>query len=263
MNTFRSLRWMAVLAVSSLSLFGCAGGDEETAGTGDEQNVTQTGGTFETFKGADGQYYFHLLAANHEKVLQSQGYKSLSSAKKGIESVKTNAVDMNRFQLLEAVDGEWYFNLRAGNNQIIGTSETYVTKANAQRAMETVNKLVVQALRVEAAETGGAHFELFKGLDNKHYFRLRAGNGEIVLQSQAYTSKQSAKKGVESVRSNGKTLDQYEILEAQNGQHYFRLEAKNYQIIARSEMYASLDNAERGAQGVADLLFSEKVANPE
>jgi uncharacterized protein len=263
MNTFRSLRWMAVLAVSSLSLFGCAGGDDETAGTGDEQNVTQSAGTFETFQGEDGQFYFHLLAGNGEKVLQSEGYVSLSGAKKGIESVKTNAVKMERFELLEAVDGEWYFNLKAGNHQIIGTSETYVNEANAQRALETVNKLVVQALRIEAAETGGAHFETFRGLDKKYYFRLRAGNGEIVLQSQGYTTKASAEKGIASVRNNGKLTEQYEILEAQNGQHYFRLEAKNFQIIARSEMFGSLQNAERGVESVSDLLISEKVADPE
>ena len=77
--------------LAAFGLVACGSADE--SGTGDEQDLTAKPGRFETFRGQDGKYYFHLLAANGEKVLQSQAYTSLSGAKKGITSVQTNGVD--------------------------------------------------------------------------------------------------------------------------------------------------------------------------
>ncbi len=260
-RSYRRTLWLAALCCALFSTVGCA--DADSVSSGDDQYVTQAAGVFEIFEGIDGQYYFHLLAGNGEKVLQSEGYVSRAGAENGIESVKTNGVDLSNYDLLEAADGDWYFNLIAQNHEIIATSETYVSRSNGTRAMDTVQRLIVQNLRVEAAQTGGARFQLFAGTDGQYYFRLRAGNGEIVLQSEGYQQKAGALNGIEAVRENGKEPDQYEIIEANNGQYYFRIKAKNYEIIARSEMYASEYNAERGVQTVSDLLTSEKVADPE
>src|SRR5262249_40141895 len=128
---FRAARCFAVvaLALASMGIMAC-GGDSES-GTNDEQNLTESAaGKFETFKGADGKYYFQLLAANGEKVLQSQGYSSSSSAKKGIDSVRANGIDGVNYDVLQAQDGQYYFNLVASNGKIIGTSELYVSEAN-------------------------------------------------------------------------------------------------------------------------------------
>jgi uncharacterized protein YegP (UPF0339 family) len=100
--TVSAPRWLAVaaLALASLTTVACGGADDATQGT--EQDVTAKAGRFETFKGQDGQYYFHLVAANGQKVLQSEGYTTLSSAKKGIASVKSNGVETEAFEVLEA-----------------------------------------------------------------------------------------------------------------------------------------------------------------
>jgi len=255
----RSLVWLAALCLALTALSGCSGDDAQS----DDSYATQAAGVFEIFQGQDDQWYFHLLAGNHEKVLKSEGYVAKAGAENGIESVKVNGVDLANYDLLEATNGEWYFNLVAQNHEIIGTSETYVSQSNAERGMETVQALIVQHLRVEAAETGGAHFEMFVGADDQYYFRLRAGNGEIVLQSEGYVAKAGAENGIESVRENGKLIERYEIIEAQNEQHYFVLKAANHEIIGRGEMYASLYNAERAVDSLVELLQSEAVADPE
>lgn len=259
MNLFVRLAAAALLALSPLA----AGCSSDGSVAGEEQDVTSSAGRFETFKGADGKHYFHLLAGNHEKVLHSQGYSSASAAKKGIESVKKNAVDAKSFKILEAVNGEFYFNLVAGNGAIIATSETYASKSNAQRGADAVKKLVVKQLRVEAAETGGAHFSVFDGRDGDAYFNLRAANGEIVLQSEGYDDDAGALNGIDSVRENGRDEAAYEVFELDNGQAYFTLSAKNGETIARSEIYASLASAERGLEAVSALIASEKVADAE
>lgn len=45
-------------------------------------------------------------------------------------------------------------------------------------------------------------FEIFKGTNGKYYFRLKAGNGEIIAQSEGYSSKQAAQDGIASVKKN-------------------------------------------------------------
>lgn len=253
------------LAVAlALATMPAISGCEEDVGTGDEQNVTATSNArIETFQGLDGQYYFNVFAGNNEQVLRSEGYTTLAGAEKGVESVKNNGVDTDNYDLLQAVDGSHYFNLVAQNGEIIGTSEMYVSKTNAERGMKATRDVLASVNRLEAAATGGAKFEVFKGLDSKYYFHLRAGNGEIVLQSQSYTSKQNAKKGVSSVRTNGGDEVNYEIREAQNDQTYFVLKAGNGQIIARGETYVSESNAERAIEDISDLIASEKIADPQ
>ena len=129
--------------------------------------------------------------------------------------------------------------------------------------METVRELVAQVLRLEAADDGGAAFEIFKGEDGQYYFHLKAANGEIVLQSEGYVEKGGANNGIESVRVNGKDVEQYEVLEAEDGSFYFVLEAANHEIIGVSEMYVSKSNANQGVDTVVELLRSERVADAQ
>lgn len=45
-------------------------------------------------------------------------------------------------------------------------------------------------------------FEIFKGRNGQYYFRLKAGNGEIIAQSEGYATKSAARNGIESVKKN-------------------------------------------------------------
>ena len=251
-------------------LTGCAA---DTVGD-DVSNVEDRGdsarlGKFEIFQGEDEQYYFHLKAANGEIILASEGYVSKQGAENGVASVEANAVDLAQFEIREADsddDQRHYFVLKAKNHEIIGVSEMYASASNAKRGTETVNEVVVKMLRHEAAVSGGAGFDLFESdASGEYYFNLKAANGEIVLASEGYTRKASARNGIESVRTNGKDLENYDILQAdsEEEQFYFVLKARNHQVIGVSEMYVSKSNAQRGAETVADLLYSERVADAE
>ena len=45
-------------------------------------------------------------------------------------------------------------------------------------------------------------FELYKDAGGKFRFRLKASNGQIIASGEAYESRASAMKGIESVRKN-------------------------------------------------------------
>jgi uncharacterized protein YegP (UPF0339 family) len=211
-------------------------------------------GKFETFVGNDSKTYFHLLAGNGEKVLASQGYASLDGAEAGIASVKANGADASKFLLREASDGAWYFVVSAANGEIIAVSEMYVSQSNATRGMTTVAAVVRATVAEGPAATGEAKFEIFRGLDSSYYFHVRAANGEIVLESQSYTTKASATSGANSVQQNGGDATQYEVRPAADGTYYFTLKAMNGAIVARSETYVSRANAQRAVASCVELL---------
>lgn len=58
------------------------------------------------------------------------------------------------------------------------------------------------ALRMRARPVMAAKFEIFADASEKLRWRLKAGNGEIIAASQAYESKEAAKKGIASVQAN-------------------------------------------------------------
>lgn len=97
-------------------------------------------GKFVVTKRANGEFQFNLKADNGQVILSSEGYTSRSSCDNGIKSVKKNAPDDNRYDRLEAKNGKQYFNLKAGNGQIIGSSQMYENAAGRDNGIESVKK---------------------------------------------------------------------------------------------------------------------------
>jgi len=93
---------------------------------------------FELFKSsANAQYYFRLKAGNGKIILSSEGYTSKQSCRNGIDSVKENAPNDNRYERKDAT-GNYRFNLKAGNGEIIGRSESYTTSAARENGIDAV-----------------------------------------------------------------------------------------------------------------------------
>lgn len=97
-------------------------------------------GKFELKKAKNGQFMFNLKASNGEIILTSEMYKAKIWAKNGIDSVKKNAKKDESFKPLISKKGDPYFVLRAGNNQVIGTSETYLSESAMKNGMDSVKK---------------------------------------------------------------------------------------------------------------------------
>lgn len=95
---------------------------------------------FQIYQTRTGKYRFRLCAINGQTILTSQSYGAKSSAVKGIESVKKNSQVDSRFVRGAAKDGQFYFNLKAANSQVIGTSEMYKTKASRTNGIKAVKR---------------------------------------------------------------------------------------------------------------------------
>ena len=95
-------------------------------------------GWYELSKTSNGQFRFVLKAANAETILVSEQYTTHEAAKKGIASVQANSRLVERYDRKVAKDGKPYFNLKAANHQIIGTSEQYSTEAAREKGIASV-----------------------------------------------------------------------------------------------------------------------------
>jgi hypothetical protein len=99
---------------------------------------------------------------------------------------------MGWFELKKASDGQFMFNLQAGNGEIILTSELYKAKGGAENGIESVRKNAPLDERYERRTSS----------DDKHYFVLKAANHEVIGTSQRYSSPAAMENGIASVKSN-------------------------------------------------------------
>lgn len=97
-----------------------------------------------------------------------------------------------KFELKQAKNGDFHFNLLAGNGQIILSSEMYKTKASAVNGIESVQKNALD----------DARYDRLTSSNGKPYFVLKAANHQIIGQSQMYESEASRDNGIESVKKN-------------------------------------------------------------
>lgn len=97
-----------------------------------------------------------------------------------------------KYVLKKSKNDKFFFNLHATNGQSILSSELYEAKASALNGIESVRKNGVQ-------ET---HFDKLSAKDGSPYFTLKASNGQVIGQSEMYTSTAARDNGIASVMKN-------------------------------------------------------------
>jgi uncharacterized protein YegP (UPF0339 family) len=102
-------------------------------------------------------------------------------------------------------------------------------------------------------------FELKKSKSGKFMFNLKAGNGQVILSSELYQAKESAVKGIESVKKNASSDGNFERKISGKEEPFFVLKANNGQVIGMSEMYSSPAAMENGIESVKTNAPDAKV----
>jgi hypothetical protein len=97
-----------------------------------------------------------------------------------------------RFEIKKAKDGQFYFHLKAGNGEVILASEMYQSKAGAMNGVESVKKNAASAER----------YDKLISKNKKFYFTLKAGNQQVIGNSEMYESEASRDHGIDSVMKN-------------------------------------------------------------
>ena len=110
-----------------------------------------------------------------------------------------------KFVIINAKNGEFTFNLKASNGEVILTaSETYTTQSACENGIASVKKNAGAPVEDQTRDEKQPHpkFELYRDKAGEFRFRLKAANGQIVGKSEGYKAKASAKKGIASIAKN-------------------------------------------------------------
>ena len=113
---------------------------------------------------------------------------------------------MGKFVIKQAKTG-YMFNLKAGNGEIIATSEVYSSLDACKNGVASVAKNAPAAALEDQTVEGFAteknpKFEVYADKRGEFRFRLKATNGQIIATGEGYKAKASCLKGIESIRKN-------------------------------------------------------------
>ncbi|WP_312746707.1 YegP family protein [Sphingobacterium multivorum] len=99
---------------------------------------------------------------------------------------------MGKFVVSKRFNGTYQFNLKAGNGQIILSSEGYTQKSSCLRGIESV----IRNSKIDD------NFERRTSTNGKFYFNLKAEHGQIIGTSELYESSSARENGIQSVKVN-------------------------------------------------------------
>ena len=97
-----------------------------------------------------------------------------------------------KFEISKSKNGKFLFNLKAGNGEIILSSQLYEAKSSAQQGIESVRTNAPLDERYErTSSTSG-----------QPYFNLKAANSQVIGRSEMYSSNSAMEGGIASVKKN-------------------------------------------------------------
>lgn len=106
-------------------------------------------------------------------------------------------INMGKFEINVDKGGKYRFNLKASNGQVILSSQGYTTKSACENGIESV-------------KTNSQNDDLFERLEAKDgspYFNLKASNGQVIGNSEMYSSSSGMENGISSVKTNAPDAD--------------------------------------------------------
>lgn len=112
---------------------------------------------------------------------------------------------MGKFVIRETTTGV-KFNLKAGNGEIIATSEIYTTEAACRKGIESVKTNANSAVEDQTVEgyevLKHPKYEVYLDKAGEYRFRLKARNGEIIAVGESYKAKAGCMNGIDSIKRN-------------------------------------------------------------
>jgi uncharacterized protein YegP (UPF0339 family) len=237
--------------------------------------------TFQMYEDRSEQWRWRLVHRNGNIVATGgEGYASDRNARRGMRSVKRNALGADvfwdrtetepepepdpvaeesraTFELYVDEAGEDRWRLRHDNGEIVAAAARgFSSKSGARDAIESVRTYAGPA---DYLEFDPAAFEVYEDAGGEYRWRLVHRNGRIMADSgEGYTTRSNARRAVEAVVEtiDGAEIgagagERFEIYEDSAGEHRWRLVSSNDEIVADSgEGYSSRSEAANAVERV-------------
>lgn len=95
-----------------------------------------------------------------------------------------------RFEVFLGTNSQYYFRLKAANNEVILASEGYTTKANCLNGVQSV----------KAHAPHDVYYSKKVASNGQYFFTLSATNGQVVGVSEMYTTETARNNGIAAVK---------------------------------------------------------------
>jgi uncharacterized protein YegP (UPF0339 family) len=100
-------------------------------------------------KAKNGEDYFNLKATNGQTILTSVMYSSMADCTLGIESVRENCIDDDRYERKTSSNNKHFFNLKASDGHVLGMSEMYESSTNMEKGISSVKRNGISTIIAE------------------------------------------------------------------------------------------------------------------
>lgn len=245
----------------------------------EEESEPKSLGKYEIIQ-ENGAYYFLLKANNGQLLLRSSDYASEIGAKKAIDTFK-KTVETGDFRIDADKNGNFKFVLRAPRSQMLYYGESYRSRQSAESAIQSVKNFAFHAVIRKAIEANaesdaenavlldtppmkesdyklGGKYEI-EVRNGNYYFLLKANNGQLLLESPAFTTEQGARNGIDSFKKATET-GIFMIYQDKNGNYKFILRASaRARLRYFGESYSTRQSAENSVKSVRAFAIKAEM----
>ncbi len=227
---------------------------------------------------SDDEFIATLSASNGEVMLTSETYVSEDGARKGIETI-IKAVESGEFVIHKNKSGTFYFKLKSSGNRLLCAGEIYKERTSCENAVESVKRIAADSPVAEGVSEGEKYLE-YKPVkltdkdiaratsgkwrietteDDKFFATLYASNGQVMLSTEAVSSKMAAVSGIENVKKNA-LAGNFVIDKDKFGKFYYKLRNAHKSIICIGESYKTADSCISALESVRKLAAKSQIA---
>jgi len=104
-------------------------------------------------------------------------------------------------------------------------------------------------------------FQIIRGENEKYYFSLRDGDGDIILRSEGYTVRAGAEKGIDMVKLSVYQDEKFKRKISTDGKFYFDIVSVDGNILVTSKLFDTLEACQSGIETVKDLVLKASIEN--
>ena len=247
----------------------------KTATTKKTESVKPSGKWTVEIKSAD-EFMAKLYASNGEEMLTSEIYTTEEGARNGIATLVKNITETGEFLIYEDKRKNYYYKLKNKNNRLLCVGEIYKTKDQCLKAVESVKRIVLNAAIEEELVKGDEYLpyvpeKLDKNAiktvgkwkieltdDKKYSAKLYANNGQLMLATEGFASKDTAVDAIESVKKN--SFDGNFIIDRDKfGRFYYKLRNAKKTVLCIGESYDTVDGCKNAIESVRRNAFVSEL----
>lgn len=247
----------------------------KTATTKKTESVKPSGKWTVEIKSAD-EFMAKLYASNGEEMLTSEIYTTEEGARNGIATLVKNITETGEFLIYEDKRKNYYYKLKNKNNRLLCVGEIYKTKDQCLKAVESVKRIVLNAAIEEELVKGDEYLpyvpeKLDKNAiktvgkwkieltdDKKYSAKLYANNGQLMLATEGFASKDTAVDAIESVKKN--SFDGNFIIDRDKfGRFYYKLRNAKKTVLCIGESYDAVDGCKNAIESVRRNAFVSEL----